>query len=110
MYLTKIKKITNYMKLLRLRNRIKQNHFKFSIFFFQPILKFMFSTIKATFLHIINPRQILLTPFALYSGLLLSFGFNELTRAFGSCMIGVEQVGCDALLKSNIVADFKQSL
>ena len=58
----------------------------------QSILPFMTSTIKATFLHIINPSQLLLIPFALYTGLFTSFLLTEAPRAFGSCLIGVEKV------------------
>ena len=54
--------------------------------------KSVIATIKATLLHMINPHQILLTPFALYCGLQLTFGFGEATRAYGSCMLGVETV------------------
>ena len=53
----------------------------------------MLTTIKATFFHLIKLKQLLITPFALYSGLVIYFGLGEITRAYGSCMLGVEQVG-----------------
>nr|CAB3263793.1 UNC93-like protein [Phallusia mammillata] len=64
-------------------------------------LEFAFSIIKATILHLFNPRQLLIIPFALYSGIYSSFVFAELTRAFASCILGVDQVGlCMAIFCS----------
>ncbi|XP_076805885.1 protein unc-93 homolog A-like [Clavelina lepadiformis] len=55
--------------------------------------QFITRTFMGTLLHLINPKQLLITPFALYSGFFMAFGFTEVSRAFGSCMLGVEQVG-----------------
>ncbi|XP_077969125.1 protein unc-93 homolog A-like [Styela clava] len=37
--------------------------------------------------------QLLLIPITLYLGLLKAYVFSELTRAFSSCVVGVEMVG-----------------
>uniref|UniRef100_F6Z5A7 Protein unc-93 homolog A n=1 Tax=Ciona intestinalis TaxID=7719 RepID=F6Z5A7_CIOIN len=55
--------------------------------------QFMGATMAAMLKHMVNPKQLLITPFALYSGLYMAFKFSELPRAYSSCMLGVTQVG-----------------
>ncbi|XP_039273947.2 protein unc-93 homolog A-like [Styela clava] len=43
--------------------------------------------------HTIKATQLLLIPITLYLGLLEVYVFSELTRAFSSCVVGVEMVG-----------------
>lgn len=43
--------------------------------------------------HLISGKQLLLTPYALYSGAHLAFFFSEMTRSYVSCLRGVAQVG-----------------
>jgi len=57
-------------------------------------------TIKGTLCHLVTLKQILLTPYALYCGLHLAFGFSEITRAYVSCLKGVDQVGLFILTAS----------
>lgn len=58
------------------------------------------STIKGTLCHLVTLKQLLLTPYALYCGLHLAFGFSEITRAYVSCLKGVDQVGLFILTAS----------
>ncbi|XP_078489371.1 protein unc-93 homolog A [Ciona intestinalis] len=63
------------------------------VLYTQSSLKFMEATMAAMLKHMVNPKQLLITPFALYSGLYMAFKFSELPRAYSSCMLGVTQVG-----------------
>ncbi|XP_078492351.1 protein unc-93 homolog A-like isoform X1 [Ciona intestinalis] len=56
-------------------------------------LKFMRRTLLETMKHIVNPKQLLITPFVIYSGVYEAYVFAELPRAFVSCMLDVSQVG-----------------
>ena len=51
-----------------------------------------FDILKNTFRHLLSVKQLLLTPYALYAGLFLSYNYSEMTRAFVSCLRGVDQV------------------
>ena len=51
-----------------------------------------FDILKKTFRHLVSVKQLLLTPYALYAGLFLSYNYSEMTRAFVSCLRGVDQV------------------
>nr|XP_026692178.1 protein unc-93 homolog A-like isoform X1 [Ciona intestinalis] len=72
----------------------------------ETTFQYIRKSVTATFKHLIHPKQLLITPFALYSGLFMSFIFAEMPRAYASCMLGVAQVGlclalcytCDAIV------------
>jgi len=57
-------------------------------------------TIIGTLRHLVTLKQLLLTPYALYCGMHLAFGFSEITRAYVSCLKGVHQVGLFILTAS----------
>lgn len=63
----------------------------------------MLYTMKSAFSHLLIPKQILISPFAVYSGLVIYYAIGEIPRAYGSCMMGVEQA-------SGLVDDFTQNL
>lgn len=50
------------------------------------------TVLKGTFLHVLDPLQLLLAPITLYDGLLMGYVWGELTRASVSCTLGVDQV------------------
>nr|XP_004226179.3 protein unc-93 homolog A-like [Ciona intestinalis] len=56
-------------------------------------LQFTKRTLKAAMKQLLDPRQLLITPITLYSGLYMSFMFAEMPRAYSSCMLGVTQSG-----------------
>jgi len=63
--------------------------------FFQAILLGVREMILSTLRHMITPRQLLLSPLTFHAGMQSSFLVSEMTRAYGSCMLGVEQVQDD---------------
>jgi len=50
--------------------------------------------------HLISTKQILLTPYALYSGAHLAFFLSEETRSYVACLRGVTEVGLFVLVGS----------
>jgi len=63
--------------------------------FLQAILLDVRQMILSTLRHMITPSQLLLNPLTLHAGMQSSFLLSEMTRAYGSCMLGVEQVQDD---------------
>ncbi|XP_039252684.2 protein unc-93 homolog A-like [Styela clava] len=55
-------------------------------------LAFTISTLKDVVKHIINLKQLLMTPIILYTGLTYGFLTSELTRSYSSCVFGVASV------------------
>nr|XP_039248658.1 protein unc-93 homolog A-like [Styela clava] len=51
------------------------------------------NTFKTTFNHVCSKYQLLITPLTICYGFHVSFIMGELTRAYTSCILGVEQVG-----------------
>merc|ERR550534_2240972 len=57
-------------------------------------------TIKKSLYHLALPKELVISPFALYCGLHISFSVSEMTRAFAACMRGVEQVNAYVLISA----------
>ncbi|XP_039257614.1 protein unc-93 homolog A-like [Styela clava] len=55
------------------------------------------STLKATFLFLIYPRSLMLSVSAFHFGMFFGFCFADLTRAYASCVAGVEMTGLFAM-------------
>ncbi|XP_077976515.1 protein unc-93 homolog A-like [Styela clava] len=51
------------------------------------------STLKQTCKHFFNPKQLLVSPILFYIGLFITFIYSEMSRAYVSCVLGVELVG-----------------
>lgn len=71
--------------------------------------KTILTSVKMTLKHLISVKQLLLTPLALYVGLFQAYSYSEVTRAFVSCMRGVDQVSL-YVITSNIVDGISSSL
>jgi len=54
--------------------------------------------------HLLTGKQLLLTPYALYCGLFMSFNWSEITRAYASCLRGVDQVCLYMVISSAVDA------
>ena len=71
--------------------------------------KSILTSVKMTFKHLISVKQLLLTPLAVYVGLFQAYSYSEVTRAFVSCMRGVDQVTL-TVIASNIVDGISSSI
>lgn len=59
-----------------------------------------FDNIKKSLQHLALPKQLVLSPYALYCGLHISFNVSEMTRAFAACLRGVEEVNAYVLVSA----------
>nr|XP_039257120.1 protein unc-93 homolog A-like isoform X1 [Styela clava] len=55
-------------------------------------------TTKATFLHFISLQHVLVAGITFYNGIMMSFVYSELTRAYASCVLGLYQVGIGIII------------
>jgi len=58
------------------------------------------ANIRKSLKHLALPKQLVLSPYALYCGLHISFNVSEMTRAFAACLRGVEEVNAYVLVSA----------
>nr|XP_039257119.1 protein unc-93 homolog A-like [Styela clava] len=79
------------------------------------------STLRQTCKHFFNPKQLLVSPILFYIGIFIAFIYSEMSRAYISCVLGVEQMGavlivyafvsgCISALSPRIISKFGRNI